>query len=223
MPERYPPEDFEMTASTKAPAPVWSPNPGVPLVARLLAYTFGGLMLLTIFATCLTPRADDVPPIPSAETDWSSLDAGDGCILYYPRGWSAALQEGDAHPDKEGYQLEVNFSLYPNSPVQVMAILEDLPLNSEYLVIQQQNDWLEKKLLGQRHIRNFTLFDGVLTSISTNGQAFTFTLDNRPMSGAWLIQPKGRFLLSLIGFAPRKGWEATQIIISQMAEKAEFP
>jgi len=218
----YPTDEFEMTASARAPAPVWSPNPGVPIIARVLAYTFGGFMLIAIIATCMTPRAVDVPSTPSSESDWSSMQVGNGCIISYPRGWVSQprKEEGGAHPP-DG-QFQVQFSLYPNSPVQVTAVLEELPPDAGDSIVQQKNDWLEATLREQDYT-NFTLSDGSLTTISANGRAFTFTLENQPMSGAWVIQPHGRFLFSLIGFAPRKGWQETQLIISQMAIKAKFP
>jgi len=213
MPERRSIDEFETTA-IKGAMPVWAPNPGVPVIARMLAFIFGGLMLLTVFATCLTPRAPDIPPIPNAETDWRRLDTKNGCVLYYPRGWIP-------EPQSDGEQFNMQFSLCPGSLVQVTAILEEATPNTEYLATDQINSRLEADL--QDKLDNFTLTEGTLTTIAANGRAFTFTKYNRPMSGAWVIQPEGRFLLCLIGFAPRDGWEATQIIISQMATKAVCP
>jgi len=215
----FPTDEFEMTASARRPAPVWSPNPGVPIIARVLAYTFGGLMLLTIIATCLTPRAVDIPSLPNSESDWSSLPVENGCILYYPRGWVIQPQEDDA----AGERFQVQFSLYPNSPVQVTAMLEELPPDAGDSIAQQKNDWLEATLRRQQKYKNLILTDGALSTFADNSRAFTFTLENRPMSGAWVIQSRGRFLLSLIGFAPRQGWQETQLIVSQMASRVECP
>lgn len=207
-------DELEITKPAQKAMPVWAPNPGVPIIARILAYTFGGLMLITLFATCLSPRADDVPPIPQIEQDWTALKTQNGCVLYYPRDWSIEQETADN-------QLRVNCTLIPGSPVQVMILLQESSENDSYLVVGQIRSQLEKML--PEKLKNFTLSDEALTMISSNGQAFTFTDHNKPMSGAWVIEPKGRFVLCVLGSAPRDSLKATELIISQMLKKAECP
>jgi len=214
MPEPRPADELEITKPAQKAMPVWAPNPGVPIIARILAYTFGGLMLLTLFTTCFTPRADDVPPIPQTEQDWTALKTQNGCVLYYPHDWSIDQKSVEN-------QLQVNCSLIPGSPVRVEILLQESSDNESYLAVEQIRSQLEKVL--PKEFQNFALSDEALTMISSNGQAFTFTYNGKPMSGAWVIEPKGRFVLCMIGFAPRDSLKATELIVSQMLKKAECP
>lgn len=212
MPEHRAHDELEYTKPAQQTMPVWAPNPGVPTIARILAYTFGGLMLLTLFATCLTPRADDSPPIPKTEQDWAALKTHNGCVLYYPRGWAVEQETIDN-------RVQVNCALIPGSPVQVMILLQETSEHDGFLAVGQIRSQLEKML--PERLDDFTLSDKTLTIISSNGQAFTFTDRGKPMSGAWVIEPRGRFVLCVMGQAPRSSWRQTELIVSQMAKKAQ--
>ena len=214
MPEYRYTDELEITKPAQKAIPVWAPNPGVPTVARILAYAFGGLMLLTLFATCFTPRADDSPPIPKTEQDWAELETHNGCVLYYPNDWTVEQKTVEN-------RTQVNCALIPGSPVQMTVLLQEASDNESYLIV----DAMKKELTGflRKELDNFTLSDETLTIIASNGQAFTFTDHGKPMSGAWVIESRGRFVLCVMGQAPRNSWRETELIVSQMAKKAKCP
>ncbi|MHB0938055.1 MAG: hypothetical protein ACYDCO_16865 [Armatimonadota bacterium] len=207
-------DDLEFTKPAQKAMPVWAPNPGVPVISRILAYSFGAFMLITLFATCFTPRAADSPPIPQTEQDWTVLRTDNGCVLYYPRNWTIQQEVNDN-------QLQVDCSLIPGSPVQVTVLVRESTDTESYLAVEQMKDQLEKMLTAK--LKDFALSDETLTTISSNGQAFNFTTNGQPMSGAWVMEPRGRFVLCVMGSSPRDSWKATELIVSHMAKKAECP
>ncbi|HEY3376450.1 MAG TPA: hypothetical protein VGL77_03060, partial [Armatimonadota bacterium] len=69
----------------RSAAPVWAPNPGVPLTARILAYLFAALMLYTVIASYRNVRPPDIPPVPTGWQRYSSAMLH--LQISYPQGW----------------------------------------------------------------------------------------------------------------------------------------
>jgi len=206
--------------------PVWSPNPEVPLVARLLAYTFGGLMLLTLIAYLWTPQAPDIPPLVST---WAAYRTQSGLTLPYPDRWAVTPlpSKGDDR---------VIFTLMPVPPgtdipmteVQILAIAEPGERAPGYLEIDRANRGLEEDFIAHfqdlqakypRQYRGFAWQGTEGLSPTRRGRVFTFTNDKRPVTGGWIIVTRGRYLIRLIAFAPTAGWDAMKVILIQMAQQ----
>jgi hypothetical protein len=199
---------------TATPAPIWAPNPAVPLLARLLAYLFGGLMLLAVVLSSVTERPPDTAPSPEV---WKWHAFADGSGFPYPAEWvleSKSINQG----------VEVRLALTESSPVRVDALLLTLPRQIGRDDLAQ----LDESLAAQMRSR-FTEF--TLDPPSGSGlRSFCYDLvlgagaqaARLPMRGAWIVQVKDHRALLLIGMTPSPGWATMEFILLRIARKAQL-
>ena len=216
MPDPRPADEMEITVPASPATPVWAPNPGVPIVARMLAYCFGALVLLTIIATVLSTPAPDVPKYPAR---WSTLHLSAKCAVPYPEGWYTF----DLQPAADsGIDAAQSIALLPNNkypvqeyPVRVEALLVEVPAGRKRNdMVQALNDYVLKML--RQRLKTFEMAGDGGASDADADIAFTFTQDKQPMRGEWMIYLHGDAALILVAFASPEGWMATQVILHEM-------
>ncbi len=206
-----PREEAELNSSPPRRVPVWAPNPAVPLPARILAYLFAALALLTALLGMI-PRPPDTPP---EVKKWATYNSSHGCTLPYPAGWDMQVSSNN-ETDK------IIIALLPDSPVQVMAMIRQFPEPVDASLLAQNADDLVAKLRDQFH--NFTpRDDGKISDVADVERSFTFTDENKTaMAGTLTIRTANNSALLLISFAPQEGWSAMRQITGHMLEFAQF-
>jgi len=182
------------------PMPIWTPNPGVPLLARILAYLFGTALLVTTVVTWITPHQID-PPKPE---QWTNLPIGTEIVIPYPAGWQT-----EEHPGENGAR-EASFAL-PGSPAHLEVIV--LPLDIREFrdeavekLQQKMVDWLTARY------KQFEVQPGSFHCDAGEAKRFTFLLNDAPIAGALLFVPKGTHTLGIVAFSPPDGWPVMQDI-----------
>lgn len=201
-------------AGEDAHAPIWAPNPEVPLVARLLAYGFAVLMLIAIIATILTKTPPDLPTFPAA---WDTYRLGDRYTLRYPKGWEPT------HGSSDDNRM-VTFIMSPSSDVRIEALARELPEVVDAAVLEQLNAKFENGFRERDEFSSFELRPGDGGWIDGKGRVFDFTVEDNdtPMTGGWMICVVDTHLICLVGYTPRAGWSTMQDIINQIAREAAF-
>lgn len=207
----YADEHYVLHETTHPPAPVWAPTPGVPIVARMLAYSFGALMLFTVI---LAFAGQPPPDIPASPASWHTYTSPTGFTLPYPTDWH--LSEKD-----EGAEDGVVFELPPGDQVRVLAIPIDIPDGADPNEIDQS--------LASRLGEEFDAFVPTGTATTTAGDLHLFSFSasrkwrTHLMKGAWVTRVFPRCALVLIATAPEEGWPPMQTILTHMVEQAAYP
>ena len=202
--------EMETQPASPAPMPVWAPNPGVPLLARILAFLFAAALLYTAVMTFRTTRPPD-PPIPD---QWASYHLGAESTIPYPANWQTE-ERNDADDTREA-----SFMLTPSSPVRLEVIV--LAIDAGEHRDEVISALTEKLTTGfQTRFTNFALQDESFRCDAGDAKRFTFTLNGAPMTGALLFTPKGHHTLGVIGYAPPDGWPTMQDIFIHAANEAE--
>jgi hypothetical protein len=197
--------------------PVWAPNPGVPIIARILAYAFAFLMLL-IWALSLTQvRPPDIAPLPD---QWSTYRGSQGLTMPYPTGWYTVEDPKD--PNKS-----VLFVLRRGGPVQVNVVPLSIPadawpqISPDKMDATVETEWVVKGFDGE----NFALGEGASDPLEKM-HAFTFTVPHRqndvPMSGAWTMRTNGKQIVILLSSSPQEGWTNVKDIFTHIADNLQF-
>jgi len=228
MPEPRPADELEMTKPARSAAPVWAPNPGVPVIARVLAYIFGGLMLLTIIISIYNfffrSPIPDIPPNPAR---WQTFSA-DGVQIPYPESWYVSLS---AETDGDVTVQVIYFSLLDtpndrikedyNFKVRIKMKLFEVSGEVSSLAVDVIDSDNEIKL--SRQYQEFRVVsDG--KSLSGKGKVYTYLIPgvDMPMYGEWILIPKGRRILCLYANAPEAARQTMQEILYHMAENASI-
>ncbi|MHB9025598.1 MAG: RING finger protein [Armatimonadota bacterium] len=194
-----------------AHTPIWAPNPGVPIVARILAYTFGLLMLLVTYQTFARERPPDSAPIPGK---WSSFESAQGMTIPYPEGWFVA---------EDTRENVVRLMLMPGSPVRVDILSAESRNESVQLTPEMIRPGFEEKL---QQIKGYEPQTGVTTDdTALEMHAFRFVTrgprGSLAMSGAWTMRARDQQVLILVATAPREGWQTTERIFSHIADNLQ--
>lgn len=202
--------------TSAAPAPVWAPNPAVPISARILAYLFGGLTLLTAILGLYIARPPDVPPLPN---HWATYHTPQGCTLPYPSGWTMRVQ-----PVKGAGDWMI-FALMPESPVGVEACTIKLQVQADSLPSGKIEEMWEPDL--RKRFKGYTRRDDGTVSVSAeDAKSFTFLFDDNgdaiKMAGASMVRTSGATVLLLVAYAPEEGWVTMKQIADHMLTDAKF-
>ena len=216
MPDKLSADELGMEQGTGSTVPVWAPNPGVPIMARILAYTFGGLMLLTFIANCMTKPAADIPKFPKA---WEVLQLP-GCGVPYPQGWHLSPQEVQQGSAILSHHL---VTLLPAqvSPVRVEVIAQEIPTNMmPSTVVHLLNEGVRQNLVARQYEHFSVEQDG--GSYTDVGAAFTYLQGQTEITGEWMILTNDKYAVIFIGFAATEGWPAMQVILREMAAQIKW-
>ena len=205
----------DATPGAPAPAvPIWAPNPGVPLLARVLAYLFAAMMLLAVVLTMTGARAID-PPVPP---EWESYALGTNCTVPYPSAWVPIPPDT---PLDKGMQ-EISFALVDrHNPIHYDVLL--LPLSTtgddSHDILDKLNAIQGERLAQQLH--HFTQSDEVIHCTGGDAKTFTCTLNGALIDGAFLFLPRGQRTLGIIAFCPADGWPVMQDIFTHVANETK--
>jgi hypothetical protein len=180
--------------------PVWAPDPAVPLIARILAYLFAVLILLTVIRACAIPRPLDYPVYP---TNWKQ-ENNNGILLQYPDNWQ---QINLTDPDPLVVtDLQFIYSP-PTSGMQQIRVITVSDLNTD------------PETIVSSLINHYTLQPGQGEDQSADWHTFSGTTrdTNKPFLGAWTSRIIANQLVLLLAYAPTPGWEVTQQVLSYMS------
>lgn len=222
MPQ-LPLDDLQISQPTEPATPIWAPTSGVPMLARILAYTFGGFMLLAFFVSCLSHPAPDIPNVP---TTWNTLVLKQGSSVPYPREWhpyhvqdatGETLLSFDAISLLPSAEYSNGIELYPT---HIEIIMLQLPANSEIARKSTVNRYISQVL--DRRLENFNLQGGEAMLDSDENVPFIFGERRNPMSGEWTVLLHDGLALVLVGCANPEGWQATQLILHEMASRVAW-
>ena len=203
-----------LPAETPSPAPIWAPNPAVPLPARIMAYLFGGITLLTALLGLLVQRPPDVPPMPA---QWSVCHTSLGCSLPYPTGWVVESRHGKKDE-------ETVVTLMSGSPVHIECYAMQLEMPANASIIGELERLLEPDL--RKRFKHYSpRDDGLISASAEREQAFTFDLsddNDTKMTGVWLMRSYGRNILFLVAITPLDGMTTMEQIADHMLANAAF-
>jgi len=207
---------FAQGASLPA-APVWAPNPAVPLPARILAYLFGGITLLAVLLGLVIQRPPDVPPIPK---HWSYYNSQHGCSIPYPSDWEMSAEHQDEAMDK------VFVKLIPDSPVQMTAFVRQCPATINNTILQHVTASLANEMSKSKGFTEFSERDEVRISDADNiERSFTFTANTNhssKMAGAIAMRANDSTLYIVIAISPIEAWVNMKQIAGYMLEQVKF-
>ncbi|OPZ86905.1 MAG: hypothetical protein BWY76_00729 [bacterium ADurb.Bin429] len=188
--------------------PVWAPNPGVPPVARGLAYVFGALLALTVSLSIIIERPPDLPVVPAR---WVMYTAPDGLMLQYPAGWRVRTEA-------QGQSRTILFTQLPNSPVMVQALMitlsHDIDAAARAFIVKEVENSLRKDY------PNYTP-----TAVEGDLHRFTCTArDSNPLrlAGGWTLQIHGHRVVVLLALTPAPGWSTMEPILAVMQKNLTF-
>ncbi len=210
-------------------APVWAANPAVPIEARLLAYGFAFLMVLTALISFSSWRPVSVAEIPAS---WKMpLTSSLGYTIPYPNKWRVIKREEIIERQRDPVETENIGDIFvlPQSDIQIHTI----PIETPDPTFSLDNILLGKIIRGtffgksQRpdKFKEITIKDR--NSSSDSSYEFTFQITEQHgeniffyrtvnMHGAWTIRKNGTGQLIIIGVAPQEGWTAVSDIFSHM-------
>lgn len=174
--------------------PIWAPNPGVPLTARILSYIFALLVVVTIFRSCAYERPSDLPVFPR---QWASYLTPQGMKIPYPSDWSPADHTQNGEPD-------FYFALGNSVHIEVSMAEASYDLDtSQFPEIEQHiEENMQKDLPG---------YSPQVVDAVTGWHLFHLTPPHShkpPLQGAWTARIQGNRVACLIAVAPNEGWPA---------------
>ncbi|MHB9132163.1 MAG: RING finger protein [Armatimonadota bacterium] len=201
--------------------PVWAPNPGVPLTARLLAYTFAGFMLLALLLAIVTKRPPDVPPLPE-DNQWETYTVDSQFTIQYPTGWIV-----DKEQDEE--ETDLVCKLWQNSPVNVIIAVQPLPASFDPASTESIRARLDARIsenYSENNSENYSDYQAEDRYADSNGtvnwQRFGFCDEKIRMTGSWTTFVKDRYHIIIIGECPLDGRTVMESILSTMAESVSI-
>ena len=188
-------------ARPMAQRPIWTPDPGVPLVARILSYFFGFLVVITIFRSCTFERPPDLPVMPGK---WQTYRTPQGMSIAYPDTWTVNDRSQNGQPD---YFFSLSNSVY----IEACVVESSYPLASNDDAAFDER--VEAEL--QKDIPGYTA-----QGIDARSGWHRFTTSNpssqqkTPLQGAWTSRIQGNDAACLIAVSPSEGWPEMEQIFS---------
>lgn len=181
-------------------APIWAPNPGVPLTARILSITFGVLLALTVLFTLVSDRPPDLPLPPRA---WDTYTLKPGITTPRPAGWTAQTVA-----EKDDFAC-VRFWQRDGGPVTVDLLGWRLSAPADERVA----DAIAKQVESDLHD---ACPQYVSAAVDGDRRRFTCTLDGLAMSGAWTLATRDNMIVAFIALTPTDGAAAMDGILDTM-------
>jgi hypothetical protein len=190
-------------------SPVWTPNPGVPLTARVLAYAFGALLGLAILLSLVIERPPDLPLKPAR---WATYTTSIGMTLRYPAGWTLRTTG-------KGRAVTLFFAQLNGSPVTVEVLATELREEVDADAQARIGRIVEDELL--RDYPDYT------PASAPSGDLHRFTCTTggtHPLAqtGAWLLRIHGTKVAVFIARTPLAGWPVMEGILTEMAGSVAF-
>lgn len=196
----------ESEMSPAALQPIWMPNPAVPLAARLLAYGFAALLLLTVVLALTRLRPADLPIQPAQWQTYRNARFS----LAFPAGWDVTEtthRPGDLQSAGVDAVQHTAFVQYPDDYIRLDAFTFqiiappasslDAPALAGTILGGEYRDYRPAPPEGD-------------APASPGWHAFTASLVSdamaRPVSGAWVMQNEGTRVLLLAAVSTRNGW-----------------
>ena len=199
--------------------PIWAPNPAVPPAARILAYAFGILTLLTVMISINYTRPADLPVVPDKWQTYST----ENFSIPYPDGWDVDSDDSDAR------QQEVTFTQIPDPYIHVTAVC----FKARGPISAESTDRLKaelEKMLSKQYI-DFKVKNIPNTSVSPAATPNPVDNWNRfsgrhrdeqkhQIVGAWVLKIQGSRALFIEGISTEDGWANMEKILSSMNDYA---
>lgn len=196
--------------------PVWAPDPGVPLIARLLAYIFGVLMFFTVISS-LRPRPPDIPEYPN---QWKIYEKN-GLTISYPDKWQYQdrTQNNDIHvafylpPRTDMVRVEI-FCYKINNFTTSLAPLDK---TSDELANERFEQWLRKDY--------YTGYTAKMEAGISGYHYFTaqpLSEDGPPIVGAWVSRLQGGTIIFITAASSAPAWHVTENIFSKMVQNIQI-
>lgn len=210
-------------------APVWAANPAVPIEARILAYSFAFLMVLTALISFSSWRPVSVAEIPA---NWESpLASSLGYTIPYPNKWRVITRKDIIERQKGEVDTENIGDIFvlPQSNVQIHTIpietpdptfsLDDILLRKiirgTFFDKSENADNFQMVSTRNRNSSADSIFEFTFQITEQHGENI-FRYRTVAMHGAWTIHKNGTGQLIIIGVAPQEGWTAMSDIFSHM-------
>lgn len=191
-------------------APVWAPNPAVPVAARVLAYLFGALMIVTVLVSLYSNRPPDRPHFPQR---WQQYRSAAGVTVPYPDGWAVTTK-----PIADGEQ--VYFSFTPGGLIQVELLIKTLPGEADEEIRAYIRQVIDEQL--RQRLPAYTSGD----TLSNGLHSFTFRMDTgtaAAMTGAWRLDAEHTHAVRLLAVSPTPSWPALAPIVDHMLTNLRLP
>lgn len=191
-------------------APIWAPNPAVPIIARILAYCFGALMMVTVVRSCLNVRPPSFPTYPA---QWKTFSAEPGMTIPYPGDWTM-------HDQSANDNLDLIFMMLPNdlTHIEVLVIREDETVDAERL----------QQITARINERMMTIYPGYRAQEGEGDNAWRRFRANgvdktpMPIAGAWNVRAQGNRILYLVAVSHEDGWSTMERIATHVMNEARF-
>ncbi len=202
--------------ASRAQMPVWSPTPGVPIISRIMAYSFGALMLLTAILEFTLSRPPDTIAPPKTQADWKFYHSSMGCSVPYPGEWLFTMTTGE-HGER------ANMALRTKHFTQVTVISRTLSAPLDEAQYDGFQHGFEQSLSS-----SFAHFAATDTCPLKIGQLHRFTFDDsgffstEAMSGGWALLTSGNCLVQVVAVSPRVNWPDFEKIVVDMANYTSF-
>jgi hypothetical protein len=203
--------------------PLWAPTPGVPILARVLSYTFACLMLLTLGLTCGMQRPLSTPGAPRA---WYRFSSKIGYAISYPVGWmklEGKLREGTSVggiPQK-AYTID-RFSPGGGIIVRICACKPAGSAQEFYRALDTEN--AEDLVSDLMHVPSYQPDSAFVpgtqhlftTSVQMDDPEVPFRSQAVVLEGVWEVVMLGDKVFLIAAICPKVGWAEMQTIVSQM-------
>jgi len=212
-------EDPQVELSRHAPAvipstPVWAPTPGVPIIARLLAYAFAALMLVAMALSFLAKRPQNLPFPPQK---WEYYHSEQGSIVPYPASWHLV------HQTKKGNdQPDVVRVLFPDgwdeNNTDIIILSYTLPQQGNTEIDSSKVlDRLESLRQTRFSSDNYVISATDASVAPNNLHSFTLTGKHQQIkSGNWLLLLKDNHFTYIESVTPVDGKQVMDTIVTQM-------
>jgi len=201
-----------------APQPIWAPNPAVPPAARILAYAFGILTLLTVMISINYTRPADLPVVPDK---WQTYNT-ENFSIPYPDGW-------EMKDHKTTGQQQVIFYQAPDPYIRINAIC----LSNRYPIDAESVEKLKLQLEAHldKEYNDYKKGDSVNDPGATMGAVgamgnwnmFSGRLDDEAkhrITGAWALKVQGTRVLYIEAISAENGWYDMAKIFSSVCSSA---
>lgn len=183
--------------------PIWSPDPAVPLIARILAYVFAALMLFTVIHSNTHVRPLDNLLYPQRWRNYT----GALCTVTYPSGWRVIDQS-------ERSLSHVYFVYSTAGPSYIETMVRQ---SGELITPETMEQLLETKLAGYQP-REATNDDDALAGWHFF-RASAAEPNAAPVVGAWLLRTQEDRTLFLLAMSPADNWSTMADISSTMLQQ----
>jgi len=195
--------------------PVWAPNPAVPLVARILAYLFAFMMVLSAFLSFSLWRPVSVP---ENVTTWEKpYTSSLGYSIPYPEKWKVISQEEYIRRSgtEDDYSNAPDLFIVPSSEVSIYVIPisadDTSPSPNEYMKYTRYIELPHNS--GDTRDAGFNEF--TYTKKERHGE-LPLRIRTINMHGSWAVRDSNGKRLLIVGSAPQEGWEVMSGIFTHM-------